>query len=348
MPGRQINYTSQRLLDWLPRLVGARVLIVGDVMLDEYFIGDAERISPEAPVPVVKISDDRLLLGGAGNVARNMRSLGGAPHLIAVCGADAGADEVRTLCRNGDISAAMVRDPARRTTVKTRIIARQQQMLRFDQEDVKPLSSTVLTEIMTEIEARLTDHTVLILSDYGKGLVCAGLMSELRSLQARCAAQGRGLKILVDPKNPNWHLYQDAYLLTPNTKETGEGAGLPVRDEAEIKAAGAALLKKLGSRHLLATLGAQGMALFASEDVIWHIPTAARKVFDVTGAGDTVIGVLGLALAAGLPLLPACLLANCAAGIVVGEVGAASVSLPQLKTALGSSQGYAATRWEIN
>lgn len=346
MPGQQINYTRQRLLDWLPHLAGARALIVGDVMLDEYFIGDAERISPEAPVPVVKISDDRLLLGGAGNVARNMRSLGGAPHLISVCGDDAGADEVMALCRNGDISASIVRDQERRTTIKTRIIARQQQMLRFDQEDVKALSSTVLAGIMSEIETRLADHTVLILSDYGKGLVCAGLMSELRALQDRCAARGRDLKILVDPKNPNWHLYQGAYLLTPNTKETGEGAGLPVGHEVEIKAAGAALLKKLGSRHLLATLGAQGMALFASEDIVWHIPTAARKVFDVTGAGDTVIGVLGLALAAGLPLLPACLLANCAAGIVVGEVGAASVSLPQLKAALGSSQGYTATRWE--
>ena len=345
MSGEQINYTSQRLLDWLPRLIGARALIVGDVMLDEYFIGDAERISPEAPVPVVKISDDRLLLGGAGNVARNMRSLGGAPHLIAVCGDDAGGDEVNALCQDGDISAAIVRDPERRTTVKTRIIARQQQMLRYDQEDVKALSSNVLAGIMTEIEDRLTDHTVLILSDYGKGLICAGLMSELRALQAQCVAQGKDLKILVDPKNPNWHLYQGAYLLTPNTKETGEGAGSPVADEAEIMAAGAILLKKLGSRHLLATLGAQGMALFAAEDIIWHIPTAARNVFDVTGAGDTVIGVLGLALAAGLPLLPACLLANCAAGIVVGEVGAAAVTLPQLKAALNSSRGYAATRW---
>ena len=345
MSGQQINYPSQRLLGWLPRLAGARALIVGDVMLDEYFIGDAERISPEAPVPVVKISDDRLLLGGAGNVARNMRSLGGAPHLIAVCGHDSGASKVESLCREGDISAAIVRDPERRTTIKTRIIARQQQMLRFDQEDVKPLSSAVLAGIMAEITARLTEHTVLILSDYGKGLICAGLMSELRALQAQCSATGKALKILVDPKTPNWALYQGAYLLTPNTKETGEGAGLPVGGEAEIKTAGAALLKKLGSRHLLATLGAQGMALFASPELIWHIPTAARKVFDVTGAGDTVIAVLGLALAAGLPLLPACLLANCAAGIVVGEVGAASVSLAQLKAALGSSQGYAATRW---
>ncbi len=345
MAKQQINYTSQQLMDWLPRLAGASALIVGDVMLDEYFIGDAERISPEAPVPVVKISDDRLLLGGAGNVARNMRSLGGAPHLIAVCGHDSGANEVESLCHEGGISAAIVRDPERRTTIKTRIIARQQQMLRFDQEDVKPLPAAILAGIMAEIKARLGDRTVLVLSDYGKGLICAGLMSELRALQAQCSAAGKDLKILVDPKTPNWHFYQGAYLLTPNTKETGEGAGLPVSDEAEIKAAGAALLKKLGSRHLLATLGAQGMALFASAERVWHIPTAARKVFDVTGAGDTVIAVLGLALAAGLPLLPACLLANSAAGIVVGEVGAAAVTPLQLEEALSSSQGYAATRW---
>ena len=345
MSAREITYSSQRLMEWLPHLNGARALIVGDVMLDEYFIGDAERISPEAPVPVVKISDDRLLLGGAGNVARNMRSLGGSPHLIAVCGNDSGANEVESLCREGGISAAIVRDPSRRTTVKTRIIARQQQMLRFDQEDATPLSTVILAEVMRQIEARLAEHTVLILSDYGKGLICAGLMSELRALRNRLLAEGRDLKILVDPKTPNWNLYQGAYLLTPNTKETGEGAGLPVGSQEEIKAAGAALAKILGSRHLLATLGAQGMAVFAAPGLVWHIPTAARKVFDVTGAGDTVIGVLGLALAAGLPLLPGCLLANCAAGIVVGEVGAAAVSLPQLKAAIGAASGYTATRW---
>ncbi len=345
MSARQITYSSQRLLEWLPRLAGARVMIVGDVMLDEYFIGDAERISPEAPVPVVKISDDRLLLGGAGNVARNIRSLGGSPHLIAVCGNDSGANKVESLCLEGGISTAIVRDPSRRTTIKTRIIARQQQMLRFDQEDVTPLTIFVLAEVMRQIEASLAEHTVLILSDYGKGLVCAGLMSELRALRNRLLAEGRDLKILVDPKTPNWSLYQGAYLLTPNTKETGEGSGLPVNGPEEIKAAGAALAKTLGSRHLLATLGAQGMAVFATPELVWHIPTAARKVFDVTGAGDTVIGVLGLALAAGLPLLPGCLLANCAAGIVVGEVGAASVSLEQLKVALGADSGYTATLW---
>ncbi len=345
MGAREIIYSSQRLMEWLPRLNGARALIVGDVMLDEYFIGDAERISPEAPVPVVKISDDRLLLGGAGNVARNMRSLGGLPHLIAVCGNDSGAGEVERLCREGGISAAIVRDPSRRTTIKTRIIARQQQMLRFDQEDAAPLAASVLSEVMRQIEARLAEHTVLILSDYGKGLICAGLMSELRALRNRLLAEGRDLKILVDPKTPNWNLYQGAYLLTPNTKETGEGSGLPVASQEEIKAAGAALAKTLGSRRLLATLGAQGMAVFTSPGLVWHIPTAARKVFDVTGAGDTVIGVLGLALAAGIPLLPGCLLANCAAGIVVGEVGAAAVSLPQLKAAIGAASGYTATRW---
>ena len=193
MSTREITYSSQRLMEWMPRLNGARALIVGDVMLDEYFIGDAERISPEAPVPVVKISDDRLLLGGAGNVARNMRSLGGSPHLIAVCGNDSGANEVESLCREGGISAAIVRDPSRRTTVKTRIIARQQQMLRFDQEDATPLSNAILAEVMRQIEARLAEHTVLILSDYGKGLICAGLMSELRALRNRLLAEGRDL-----------------------------------------------------------------------------------------------------------------------------------------------------------
>ncbi len=345
MTNQQIAYSREELLGMLPRLRGARVLIVGDVMLDEYFVGDAERISPEAPVPVVKITEDRLSLGGAGNVARNIRSLGGDPRLITVGGDDAGAGQVEALCGEADISAKIIRIPGRRTTIKTRIIARQQQMLRFDQEDISPLSTQVLSEVTREIERQSATHTVLIVSDYGKGLICGGLMGELRALQARYAAKGGRLKILVDPKTPNWSYYQGAYLLTPNTKETGEGAGLPVSTPPEIKTAGAALRRSLDSEHLLATLGAQGMALFAGPDRIWHIPTAARHVFDVTGAGDTVIAVLGLALAAGIPLLPACLLANSAAGIVVGEVGAATVNLEQLKATLGENSTYAATRW---
>ncbi len=345
MADLQITYSRERLLAYLPRLKDARVLIVGDIMLDEYFIGDAERISPEAPVPVVKISEDRLTLGGAGNVARNIRSLGGDPHLITICGNDDGARQIETLLRNNDISTQLISDPRRRTTTKTRIIARHQQMLRFDQEDVSPAAAPLLGKALDAIKENLTSRTVLILSDYGKGLICAGLMAELRVLQAECLAAGQDLKILVDPKTPNWELYQGAYLLTPNSKETGEGAGLPVRTSEEIMAAGQTLRKLLNSRNLLATLGAQGMALFAAPQRIWHIPTAARKVYDVTGAGDTVIGVLGLALAAGIPLLPGCLLANCAAGIVVGEVGAAAVSLEQLKEALSENSGYTATRW---
>lgn len=340
-----IAYSREDLLAYVPRLAGARVLIVGDVMLDEYFMGDAERISPEAPVPVVKVSEDRLSLGGAGNVARNIRSLDGAPRLIAVGGDDSGADQVEALCKGAAISAKIIRAPGRRTTVKTRIIARQQQMLRFDQEDLSPLSAEVLDEVAREIEAQSAGHTVLIISDYGKGLICAGLMSELGVLQARRAAEGKALKILVDPKSPNWNFYQGAYLLTPNSKETGEGSGLPVGTATEIRAAGGALLKFLQARHLLATLGAQGMALFAGPKTAWHIPTAARHVFDVTGAGDTVIAVLGQALAAGVPLLPGCLLANCAAGIVVGEVGAATVSAAQLEATLKENPVYSATRW---
>ena len=345
MADLQITYSRERLLACLPRLAGAQVLIVGDVMLDEYYLGDAERISPEAPVPVVKISEDRLTLGGAGNVARNIRSLGGQPHLIAICGQDNGGAEIEALCRDEDIAASLIRVPGRRTTIKTRIIARQQQMLRFDQEDVSDLPPAVVDEVLATIKQRLGARTILILSDYGKGLICPALMTGLRALRAQAQAAGKVLKIMVDPKTPNWGLYQGVHLLTPNAKETSEGSGLPTGTPQEIMAAGKALFKSLNCHHVLATLGAQGMALFASPQAVWHIPTAARKVFDVTGAGDTVIAVLGLALAAGIPLLPGCLLANSAAGIVVGEVGAAAVGLQQLKTALGNDAGYTATRW---
>ncbi len=342
---REIAYSSRELIDYAQLLAGAHVLIVGDIMLDEYYLGDAERISPEAPVPVVKISEDRLFLGGAGNVARNIKSLAGQAQLLSVCGDDSGAEVIDGLCRTGGVSAKLIRIPHRRTTIKTRIIARQQQMLRFDQEDISAVPSEYLYLLLNQVKARLTENTVLIISDYGKGLITPLLMSELRKLQAECAAAGNSFKILVDPKTPNWRLYEKVFVLTPNAKETSEGVGMPVNSVEEIKQAGAAALEGLACRYLLATLGAQGMALFLNRNKVWHIPTAARKVFDVTGAGDTVIAVLGLALAAGIPLLPGCLLANAAAGIVVGEVGAAAVNSTQLCEALASVEQYTAEPW---
>ena len=255
-------------------LAGRRVLVVGDIMLDAYLIGDADRISPEAPVPVVRIEKERYLLGGAGNVARNIVALGGVATLVGVVGKDASADRIRGLARDEGICGSFVALPQRPTTVKTRVMARRQQMLRLDSEDASPLSSG--------------DQEAL-------------------------------LSVIAEQ---------------PNTKETGECAGMPVRNREEILAAGRAILEKVGCPHLLTTLGSDGMALFSGPSDVWHVPTMAQDVFDVTGAGDTVIATLGLGLAAGLPLLASCVLANYAAGLVVAQVGAAVASPDALREAI--------------
>ncbi len=306
------------------RLAGKRVLVVGDIMLDAYLMGDADRISPEAPVPVVRIESERYLLGGAGNVARNIAALGGVATLAGAVGEDGSASQVRSLVNAEGIRSALIPFSGRPTTVKTRIMARRQQMLRLDQEDARPFSAAEQEAVLDVLAAELADHDVVILSDYNKGLVSAPFMARFRALLAGC---GHPVKVLVDPKPGNAALYGGSYLLTPNTKETGECAGLPVRNREEILAAGRAILEKVGCPYLLTTLGPDGMALFSGPDV-WHVPTMVQDVFDVTGAGDTVIASVGLGLAAGLELLPACVLANYAAGLVVAQVGAA-VASPQ-------------------
>ncbi|MEG1610864.1 MAG: PfkB family carbohydrate kinase, partial [Bilophila sp.] len=300
------------LPEMVDRLTGTRVLVVGDLMLDAYLLGDAERISPEAPVPVVRVESERYLLGGAGNVARNIAALGGKATLIGTVGEDPPAANIRSLLHNEGITAALVPLADRPTTVKTRIMARRQQMLRLDYENTAQLAEADLERVFEVIASELVEHELLILSDYSKGLVSAAFMRRLAEVIAGCP---HPVKVLVDPKPSNVLLYAGAFLLTPNTKETGECAGLPVRNQAEILAAGRKIFAEVGCAHLLTTLGSEGMALFLDRDDVWHLPTMARDVFDVTGAGDTVIATLGLALAAGVDLLASCVLANYAAGL---------------------------------
>ena len=224
-------------------LAGKRVLVVGDIMLDAYLIGDVDRISPEAPVPVVRIEKERYLLGGAGNVARNIVALGGVATLAGVMGKDASADRIRGLVRDESICGAFVALPQRPTTVKTRVMARRQQMLRLDSEDASPLSSADQEALLSVITEQLPAHDVVILSDYSKGIVSLSFMSRLRGL---LAASPHQVKVLIDPKPSNVGLYGGSFLLTPNTKETGECAGMPVRSREEILAAGRAILEKVG------------------------------------------------------------------------------------------------------
>lgn len=334
--------SKQQQLQAVNNLKGRRVAIVGDLMLDHYMIGTVDRISPEAPVPVVRVTREQRLLGGAGNVARNIAALGGSPLLLALTGDDPDGAALIRMTAEAGIESRIVKDPCRPTTRKTRIIAHNQQVVRVDSEQPDPLCVPQLDELFASLEAALDGLAVIILSDYGKGVICTEFMARLDALLG--SRKTRPL-VLVDPKPQNYDLYRNVDILTPNTKEAGEGAGCEAKGRDGVIKAGQALFRRLDCRHLLITLGAEGMALFETPDTVRHIPTVARKVFDVTGAGDTVIATLGLALAAGADLLTACTLANHAAGIVVGQVGAATASAQELAQAIEALPEPVVSAW---
>jgi len=300
-------------------------------MLDQYLQGEVERISPEAPVPVVLVRSERLLLGAAGNVARNVQSLGGDPVLVGVRGGDPDGEALEALLADAGLACDLCVDTARPTTKKTRVMAGRQQVVRVDTEQSGPVRRQVLDQVFERLARQLPGAGVVVVSDYGKGLVTRPFMARLRRL---LAGMDRPPLVLVDPKTRNFALYKDVDLITPNTKEAAEGAGVRIESRADILRAGQAIFRKLRVRNLLVTLGPQGMALFEGPKRVVRIPTAAQKVYDVTGAGDTVIAALGLGLAAGLGLLEACTLANYAAGIVVGEVGTAAATPDELRRRL--------------
>ncbi len=315
----------------LTALAGKRVMIVGDVMLDHYTFGQVTRISPEAPVPVVEVISEDYVLGGAGNVARNINALGGQATMLGVIGDDRDGETLTGLLDAHAVDTVLVHDDRRRTTRKTRIIAQNQQIVRVDRENAEPLSEKVVGDLLEFIKNHGQQHDIVIVSDYGKGVITRPVMDALRALTG---PGGRRPRILVDPKPQNYDLYHNVDILTPNTKEAGEGAGIPCTWPHGPAAVGKALFQRLNCRDLLITLGAQGMALFEGRNHARHIPTFARTVFDVTGAGDTVIATLALGLAAGGTLLEAAMLANHAAGIVVAQVGAATPSLQGLREAV--------------
>lgn len=319
------------LLPLIEGLRGQRVMIVGDVMLDHYTFGTVSRISPEAPVPVVVVNDEHYLLGGAGNVARNIVALGGEATMIGVIGHDADGDTLAGLLDQASVRTDLVRDDRRRTTRKTRIIAQNQQIVRVDREHTGELSRSVVGTLLEKLAHNSQHHDIIIVSDYGKGAIITEVMQALREIRQ---SRGPRVKILVDPKPVNYDLYHGVDILTPNAKEASEGAGLPCHGEDGPARVGQALFRRLGCQSLLITLGARGMALFPTPGQGVRIPTFARKVFDVTGAGDTVIATLALALAAGADLLEASVLANHAAGIVVAQVGAATPTPDGLREAI--------------
>lgn len=320
-----------QVLETIGRLADQKVMIIGDLMLDHYVFGNVSRISPEAPVPVVQVVRERYLLGGAGNVARNVASLGGDPLLVGVIGDDEDGRKLNELCAEAGMAALAIPDPARITTRKTRILAHNQQVVRVDRERNGEIAALIQDRIAAAVAERIDDYGVVILSDYDKGLLSAEFMARLRVI---FDGRARRPLVLADPKPRNFELYSGVDLLTPNAKEAAEGTGVRLDGRAEIIKAGLALFRKLKLKNLLITLGGEGMALFEGPDRIRHIPTVAQKVFDVTGAGDTVIASIALALAAGADLCTACSVANFAAGIVVGQVGAATATREELEQAV--------------
>ena len=300
-------------------LRGARVLVVGDVMLDRYWFGDVERISPEAPVPVVRVArtDDRL--GGAANVARNVAALGAAASLIGVIGADEPGDCVRRLLEASGVAPHLFVDAAVKTTIKLRVIGRTQQLLRIDFEN-QPTDDALLAKL-DEFERVVSAHDVVVFSDYGKG----GLTHIPRMI---ATARAAGRRVLVDPKGSEYARYRGAHIITPNRAELREVVGRWA-DEAELTTKAQALRRDLGLEALLVTRSEEGMSLYGEGSTL-NVPTVAREVFDVSGAGDTVIATMAAALAAGASLEEAVRLSNQAAGIVVGKLGTAVVTADEL------------------
>lgn len=321
------NYDKDRLIDAVDRFSEMTVLVVGDVMLDEFIWGTVERISPEAPVPVVNVNRETKLLGGAANVINNIISAGGRAALAGVVGNDAqGREIVKMLEGAGVDSGGVILDKSRPTTIKTRVVAHAQQVVRFDREEKRALESRTVNGLYEFLERMADEADAVIISDYGKGVVNQPLMNKVLDVFKK-----PGRIIAVDPKVQNFQLYRNVSTITPNHHEAALGAGMVIDSEETLIKAGQKIIDDLDCASVLITRGEQGMSLFERDAEPVHIPTVAREVFDVTGAGDTVIGILTLGRAAGLSRLESAILANFAAGVVVGEVGTSAVTAQSLK-----------------
>ena len=310
---------------FLEKIPDTRVLVVGDAMLDRYWFGDVNRISPEAPVPVLAITDSDERAGGAANVACNIAALGAACDLISVVGNDDAARSLERLLADKGVTTDFTRDEKHVTTVKLRLLSRNQQLLRADFEQ-QP-NDVFIVEAMDRFKKHLATADIVLLSDYGKGV--------LRDIdQMIAAANERGLKVLIDPKGRDFSRYRGASLITPNRHEFEDIVGpCTSLDEMAVKAS--ELLKIIEVGYLLVTLSDKGMALFDKDGLVFHQPARAREVFDVSGAGDTVIGAIAAMLAAGAEYRDAVHIANAAAAIVVGKLGVATVSVDEILVEIG-------------
>lgn len=326
------SVSQKALRQYLQRFPQASLLVIGDLILDHYVMGRVSRISPEAPVPVVHVESETLRLGGAANVFNNILALGGKADLCGVIGADeSGRLLLKELGQTRSGRGGVIIDHDRPTTRKSRVIAHNQQIVRYDMEGRQELKGMLQKRLLRYVESRIRELSCIVVSDYAKGVVSAALMTELTRLAAL-----RKIPIIVDPKVEHFSYYKGVTVMTPNHLEATQAAGLHGDDDQTINQAGALIRQRLGCQSVLITRGEKGMSLYEGEGTSWHLPTQARQVYDVTGAGDTVIGTLALALATGASMREAATLANHAAGIVVGMVGTATVSPKQLLEAVGN------------
>ena len=309
------------------------ILVIGDIIVDQYIWGKVNRISPEAPVPVVEVTDESLLLGGAANVAHNIASLGGKAFIAGVIGRDdMGKTLIEKMRENNINTDGVIAKDTRPTIVKTRVIAHSQQVVRFDREIKSDISSATLSSLLSYVEECLPKIKAIIISDYCKGLITRHLIKRLLQIA------GSKIFVAVDPKIGHFNYYKGVHLITPNLHEASVGSGIDITDEKSLIMAGKTLMKKLNCGTVLITRGDEGMTLFEKNNKITHIPTVAREVYDVTGAGDTVIAAFSLCHSAGMSSRNAAMIANHAAGAVVGEIGTAVATPNDIITSIKRSK----------
>lgn len=322
MKARNFNHYKKTVLNFKK----ASVLVIGDLMLDEFIWGEVTRISPEAPVPVVWVKKESFMPGGASNVANNLRSLGAEVHVVGVVGDDEHGAILRgELEQKGIRTEGILTDGSRPTILKTRVVAHHQQVVRIDKEKKERLSDAMIAEMTAYVKRIIKDVDAVIIEDYAKGVITPALLRKILPLARRY-----GKIISVDPKEEHFNYYKGITVITPNNHEAARAVGFEINGRETLKKAGTKLLSKLNCRMVLITLGENGMAVFQKNKPMKHIPTVAQEVFDVSGAGDTVIASYTLSLASGADPIAAAHISNCAAGIVVGKVGIAVVAPEEL------------------
>lgn len=331
-----LSITRDRLVALLERAGDSRVAVIGDAMLDIYLRGEVERISPEAPVPVVRVRERKFALGGAANVAQNVTALGARCDLVAAVGADSGGDRLRDMLAEIAADCGSLVDVERPTTTKTRIVARSQQVVRVDEEEDADLDGDEVERLIEAVADAVGAANALVLEDYNKGVLVPRVIQESIRI-----ARARGLPIVVDPKYRNFFLYRGATIFKPNRRELEAALGAAV--DLEHPEGLPEAFRRLGVEHLLLTLGERGMALISDRGTVKRVPTMAREVYDVVGAGDTVTAYLATILAAGGTPEEAAVVANYAAGVEVGKLGAATVTAAEV---LDSYDAFAAREAE--